>query len=149
MVEAPGRPRRETTHRSPGQLRWALGPRAQEPSAHPATEDKVREGARVLPSHLPPSVPKWVLPYRCHRAQLHVVATGFSQVRHEGLQTVLPPRASRVMPKTLGQQPPPEESRGPWAPLSPPSVDMMPPGLLLHFGQRLHLAKGFLTLTWK
>lgn len=131
-----------------GQLRWALRPRAQQPSA-PLPQRAGLEGDQVLPNH-PPPVPKWVLPYRCHRAQLRVVAPGFSQVRRQGLQTILPPRVSQVVPKTLGQQLTPEENPALWAPLSPPSMDMMPPGLLLHFGQRLHLnQKGFLLLTLK
>lgn len=110
----------------------------------------LERGTKFCLATPPTSVPKWVLPYRCHRAQLRVVATGFSQVRHQGLQTVLPPRISQALPKTLGQQPPPEESPGLWAPLSPPSMDVLPPGLLLHFGQRLHPnLKGFLLFTLK
>jgi len=38
-----------------GQLRWALRPGAQEPSARPAAESRVREGDQVLPGRLPPS----------------------------------------------------------------------------------------------
>lgn len=62
----------ETTHLKlcpvqVGSLSWCPGALCP-----PATKNsRVGEGGHVQPDHLPTLVPKSVLPYRCHRAQLH------------------------------------------------------------------------------
>lgn len=75
MIEAPGCLR--VWYHPPQALVSSGGLLGLEPRSLLPQRAGLERGTKFCLATTPTSVPKWVLPYRCHRAQLRVVATGF------------------------------------------------------------------------